>query len=169
GAQVSLIPVDDGRIPLSAYDAAITRNTALVSACHGYFLNGFAQDLAGIAARAHAKGALLYADAYQTLGTLPVDVKALDVDFLAGGCLKFLMGIPGIAFLYVRRELIERLEPTVTGWFGRRNPFAFDVKGLDWADAASRFDAGTPPVINAYVAHAGLRLIDDIGVARIRE
>ena len=169
GARVSWIPVRDGSIDLDAYDAAITADTALVSACHGYYLNGFTQDIAAVAARAHARGALLYVDAYQTLGTVPVDVNALDVDFLAGGCLKFLMGIPGIAFLYVRRELIERLQPAVTGWFGRRNPFAFEVKTLDWADAACRFDTGTPPVINAYVAREGLRLINDIGVPRIRE
>ena len=97
-----------------------------------------------------------YVDAYQTLGTCPVDVKALDVDFLSSGTLKYLMGTPGIAFLYVRQALIERLHPAMTGWFGRANPFAFQTKTLDWAPTASRFDTGTPPIISAYVSRAGL-------------
>jgi selenocysteine lyase/cysteine desulfurase len=97
-----------------------------------------------------------------------VDVKALGLDFLAAGNLKFLMGIPGIAFLYVRRDLAARLEPAVTGWFGRANPFAFDVKHLDWSPTASRFDTGTPPIVNAYVARAGMQMINEIGVGAIR-
>ena len=117
---------------------------------------------------AHANGSLLYVDAYQSLGIVPVDVKALDLDFLASGNLKFLLGIPGIAFLYVRRELIESLQPTVTGWFGRANPFAFQTKQLDWSRTASRFDTGTPPIINAYVARAGWRSILDVGPNAIR-
>jgi selenocysteine lyase/cysteine desulfurase len=168
GAQVAWAPVRDGSVELDAYDGLIDERTAIVSACHGYYLNGFVQDIGAIAARAHAHGALLYADAYQTLGAIPVDVKALGVDFLASGNLKFLMGIPGIAFLYVRREVAERLHPTVTGWFGRADPFAFDVKRLDWSAAASRFDSGTPPVINAYVARAGMEIVNGIGVAKIR-
>jgi selenocysteine lyase/cysteine desulfurase len=117
---------------------------------------------------AHGRGALLYVDAYQTLGTVPVDVKALGLDFLAAGNLKFLMGIPGIAFLYVRRDLAARLEPTITGWFGRANPFAFDVKHLDWSPTTSRFDTGTPPIVNAYVARAGMEMINEIGAGAIR-
>jgi selenocysteine lyase/cysteine desulfurase len=92
----------------------------------------------------------------------------LGVDFLAAGNLKFLMGIPGIAFLYVRSEIAARLEPTVTGWFGRSDPFAFDNKKLDWSATASRFDTGTPPVINAYVARAGMGIINELGPAKIR-
>ena len=116
----------------------------------------------------HAHGALLYADAYQTAGAIPIDVKALGVDFLASGNLKFLMGIPGIAFLYVRPGLVDTLRPTVTGWFGRVQPFSFDPKRLDWALGARRFDAGTPPVLNAYIARAGMEIITGIGVERIR-
>jgi selenocysteine lyase/cysteine desulfurase len=111
---------------------------------------------------------LLYVDAYQTLGTVPVDVRAIGADFLAAGNLKFLMGIPGIAFLYVRRELVDRLRPLTTGWFGRANPFAFQVKQLDWSATASRFDMGTPPIVSAYVARAGMAIINEIGVDEIR-
>ena len=168
GARVDWVPVRDGTIADDAYDAVLDDRTAIVSACHGYYLNGFTQDLASLADRVHARGALLYVDAYQTLGTVPVDVRAIGADFLAAGNLKFLMGIPGIAFLYVRRELVERLHPLTTGWFGRANPFAFQVKQLDWSPTASRFDMGTPPVVNAYIARAGMAIINEIGVHEIR-
>jgi selenocysteine lyase/cysteine desulfurase len=167
GAQVDWVPVRDGGIEPGAYERVINERTAIVSACHGYYLNGFVQDLGALAARTRAHGALLYVDAYQTLGAVPVDVQALGVDFLASGNLKFLMGVPGIAFLYVRREVAARLQPTVTGWFGRADPFAFDVKRLDWSPAASRFDSGTPPVINAYIARAGMEILNGIGIAKI--
>ena len=168
GAKVSWVPVTDGRIDLPTYEPLITDRTAIVSACHGYFLNGFVQDLKALGEMVHAHGALLYADAYQTAGALPIDVKALGVDFLASGNLKFLMGIPGIAFLYVRPELVDTLRPTVTGWFGRVQPVSFDPKRLDWAPSARRFDTGTPPVLNAYIARAGMEMIAEIGVERIR-
>jgi selenocysteine lyase/cysteine desulfurase len=168
GARVAWVPVRNGVVDVNAYDASIDGETAIVSACHGYFLNGSMQNIAGLAERVHASGALLYVDAYQTLGTVPVDVRAMGADFLAAGNLKFLMGIPGIAFLYVRRELIERLHPLTTGWFGRANPFAFQVKQLDWSPSASRFDMGTPPIMSAYVARAGMAIINEIGVDAIR-
>jgi len=168
GAQVSWIPVRDGAIALADVESQIDGDTAIVSACHGYYLNGFMQNLAQLTECAHAHGALLYVDAYQTLGTVPVDVKALGLDFLASGNLKYLMGVPGVAFLYVRRALIDVLFPSVTGWFGRVDPFAFLVKQLDWPDTARRFDTGTPPVINVYIARAGMEIINGIGVGNIR-
>ena len=168
GARVRWVPVVDGAVPLSAYDTLIDERTRLVSATYAYYLNGAAQDVQSIAARAHGHGALVYIDAYQTLGALPVDVRALDVDFLAAGNLKFLMGVPGIAFLYVRQALVDQLHPSVTGWFGRANPFAFDVKQLDWAAGASRLDAGTPPIVNAYIARAGMQIINQLGPTAIR-
>jgi len=168
GARVSWVPVRDGRIELHDYDRLIDGSTAIVSATHGYFLNGFMQDVPAIAAEAHSRGAKVFIDAYQTAGTTPIDVKAMDIDFLAAGNLKFLMGVPGVAFLYVRRELIGSLTPMLTGWFGRENPFAFDVKRLDWSRTASRFDTGTPPIINAYIARAGMQIINEVGPKAIR-
>lgn len=168
GARVDWVPLHEDRITLDAYDAVLTPDTALVSACHGYYLNGMTQDLRALAERVHANGSLLFVDAYQTAGVVPIDVVASGVDFLASGTLKYLMGIPGIAFLYVKPELIERLRPMVTGWFGRADPFAFDVKRLDWSSTASRFDTGTPPIINAYISRAGMELISSVGVPQIR-
>ena len=169
GAQVAWVGMHGGTIDLADYDAAIDNETAIVAACHGYYVNGFTQDVGQIVARAHASDALVFSDAYQALGAIPVNVKDSGVDFLASGNLKYLMGVPGIAFLYVRPELADTLHPTTTGWFGRTNPFAFDVKRLDWSTGASRFDCGTPPVINAYIARAGMELLLGIGIDRIRE
>lgn len=167
GASVLWAPVRDGVIVPSDYEPLLDGRTALVSACHGYYLNGLVQDTAAIAARVHEAGALILVDAYQTLGTRPVNVKELGADFLVAGNLKFLMGVAGIAFLYVREELIERLRPTLTGWFGRVDPFEFDAKRLDWAPNARRFDTGTPPIINAYIARAGMDLILETGPEKI--
>lgn len=168
GAVVDWVPLAaDGTIDVPAYGTRLSERTAVVSASHAYFVNGAKQDVATIARLAHDQGALLFVDAYQTLGTEPIDVKALGVDALAGGCLKYLMGTAGIAFLYVRRALAESFHPTVTGWFGRANPFAFDPGRLDWAAGARRFDGGTPPIINAYIARAGLDIIHEVGPAAI--
>ncbi len=168
GAKINWAPVRDGMVDPAEYDARTGERTAVVSACHAYYQNGFIQDIGRIAARARACGALSYIDAYQSLGAVPVDVRVLGVDFLASGNLKFLMGIPGVAFLYVRPGLVETLRPTMTGWFGRANPFAFEPKKLDWSPTASRFDSGTPPIANAYVSRAGMEIINTIGPAKIR-
>jgi len=167
GARVEWVPVRDGIVPLDEYEPRLGPDTLVVSACHGYYQTGFKQDVARVTEMAHAAGAYTYVDAYQTLGTCPVDVKALDVDFLSAGVLKFLMGTAGIAFLYVKPDLLDRLEPSVTGWFGRANPFAFDTTRLDWADTARRFDTGTPPVLNAWIAREGLAIINEVGPGAI--
>ncbi len=168
GPRIVRVPVNDvGVIELDAYAEAIDDRTRIVSSCHAYYRNGCKQDVAAIAELAHRHGALLYVDAYQTLGTEPVNVKTLDVDILASGNLKFLMGVAGVAFVYVRRELIERLRPTVTGWFGRTDPFAFDADRLDWAPTARRLETGTPPVPSIYIARAGMEMLESVGLEAI--
>lgn len=167
GLGLDWVPVRDDIVYLDDYDDVIDERTLLVSASHAYYQNGYLQDVAAIAHKAHDKGALLYVDAYQSLGVTKVDVQAMDIDLLASGNLKFLLGVPGIAFLYVRPGIVERFEPAVTGWFGRANPFSFDARGLDWAPTAARFDTGTPPVINAYISRAGMAVINEIGADAI--
>ena len=167
GAEVGWVPVQDGAVELDAYEAALDEQTLVVSACHGYYQTGFKQDVPAIAELAHAHGALLYVDAYQTLGTEPFDAPASGADFVASGCLKFLMGIPGIAFLWLRPGAAERLEPALTGWFGRRDPFAFEPRELDWAEGARRLDTGTPPIVEAYVARAAIAWLRGIGLEAI--
>lgn len=169
GARVRWVPLRDGMVPLDAYDAAIDDRTAVVSSAHAYFQNGALQDVRAIARLARERGALSYVDAYQSLGAIPVDVKALEVDMLASGTLKYLMGTPGIAYLYVRRPIIERLEPLITGWFGRVNPYGFDATRLDWSPTASRFDCGTPPLFSAYVSRAAIEWLHGFGHAAIYE
>jgi selenocysteine lyase/cysteine desulfurase len=168
GARVDWVPVRNGIVEVEDYEHLLDSDTLVVSVTHGYYASGFKQDLEAIVRKAHAVGALAYVDAYQTLGTHALDVKELGVDFLASGNLKFLMGVPGIAFLYVREDLAERLKPTITGWHGRKDPFAFTHRTLDWAPGARRFDTGTPPVPNAYVARAGMEIVQEVGPARIQ-
>ena len=169
GAEVEWVRVSEGIIDAAAFEPMIDEKTALVSACHAYYQNGFKLDIEAIGEIARGNGALMYVDAYQTLGTCPIDVKKLDVDLLSCGSQKYLMGVPGIAFLYVRHDLIESLRPAVTGWFGRRNPFAFEAQRLDWSSTARRFDTGTPPVFNVYVARAGMEMIESLGPAAIHD
>lgn len=168
GAEVQFIPAKNGMIDVSEYDRYVNEQTLLTSFCDAYYYNGFKQDLAAIVPILHEKGSLAYVDAYQAIGTHPIDVKALDIDMLSTGNLKYLCGIPGVAFLYVKKELIPYLEPAFTGWFGQENPFAFEIHKLDYASDARRFDNGTPPVMTAYIAKAGMKLILDVGVENIQ-
>ena len=146
---------------------AIDEHTALISVPQVLYANGALQDVERVAQAAHAHGALVFVDAYQAVGSVPTDVTESGVDFLAAGTLKYLLGTAGIAFLYVRPALRERLLPSVTGWFGRVAPFAYDPTQLDYAPTAARFDLGTPPLINAYAARAGIDLVRATGVEAI--
>lgn len=143
--------------------------TMLVSCPHVCYANGMMLDLASVVRATHAHDSLIFVDVYQSIGTIPIDVKADNIDFLAAGTLKYLLGTAGIAFLYIKPAIMEMLHPTVTGWFGRVNPFAFDPFHLDYASSAARFDLGTPNIVNAYAARAGMQLIRETGVERIRE
>lgn len=168
GATLVRTAVVEGAPSVPEYLAAIDERAALVSMPFAYYQTGALLDVAGVAEAARAAGALTFVDAYQALGSVPFDVRSTGVDALASGCLKYLMGVPGLAFLYVRRELAETLHPAVTGWFGRRDPFAFSAE-LDWADGARRFDGGTPPIFEAHVCRAGIDAVLGVGVDRIRE
>jgi len=169
GAEIDWVPVRDERMYTEDYRDFIDERTAVVSASHAWYQNGSLQDIGEIARLAHDTGTLIYVDAYQSAGVVPIDVKKMNVDFLAAGALKYLLGFPGIAFLYVKEEVADKMHPALTGWFGRKNPFAFDAKMLDWATSAKRFDTGTPPIINAYVARKGIETILEIGPEAIRD
>ncbi len=169
GCQVDLLETDTrGVVDTKKFIGAIDDSLTLLSVPHVCYANGMLLPLESITAAAHDKGSLVFVDAYQSIGTVPIDVKAAGVDFLAAGTLKYLLGTAGIAFLYVSPAVRTWLEPTVTGWFGRTNPFSFDPGTLDYATGAARFDLGTPPIINAYAARAGMELVASTGVARIR-
>ena len=168
GAQVRLVPAEAGRTDTAQrIAAAVNDRTALVSVSQACFYDGQIVDIAATGRAARAQGAIQFVDAYQSAGSIAIDVRAQEVDILAAGAQKYLLGIPGIAFLYVRPALARQLVPTVTGWFGRVNPFAFDPAQLDFADSATRFNTGTPPMMCASVARASMALLNEIGVPAI--
>ena len=146
----------DGTIPLERFDAAIDEQTALVAVTHVCFRNGSRLDVEAVARIAHERGALVLVDAYQTVGSLPVDVGALGCDFLAAGVLKYLLGSAGLGFFFCRRALVQEIEPSTTGWFADRDIFEMDIHDYSPAPTARRFEAGTPPVPPIYAAIAGI-------------
>ncbi len=168
GAEVQFISLKNGEIDPEDYERFVDDTTLATSICDVFYYNGFKQNLETIIPKIHAKGSLVYLDAYQGLGTHPIDVKALDVDVLVSGNLKYLCGVPGVAFMYVKPELTPHLKPAYTGWFGQENPFAFEIRKLNYAKDARRFDNGTPPIMTAYIARAGMQLINDVGVENIQ-
>jgi selenocysteine lyase/cysteine desulfurase len=170
GARVEHVaPAEDGIVPLERFEQAIDDDTALVSITHVSYRTGAMTDVEAVVQLARERGALVLLDAYQTVGSLPVDVKALDVDFLAAGVLKYLLGSAGLAFFYCRRELFERVWPTATGWFADRDIFEMDVHDYSPSPTARRFQSGTPPIPAIYAGIAGIELMQEIGIAETRE
>jgi len=167
GAEVRFLHGAEDALPAERYERAIGERTRLVAVTQVSFVNGFRADAAAIAQIAHQRGALVFLDGFQDCGTRPLDVKALDVDFFVTGTLKYLLGPPGLGFLYVKRELIEGLAPTITSWMAQRDAFAFDTQRLDPSPTARRFDGGTPPVPNVYMARAALRLLERVGMENV--
>jgi selenocysteine lyase/cysteine desulfurase len=167
GANIEWARAAGETMPVERYAVGPDDGTLLVGATHVCFRNGFRLDIASLADRCRDRGAYFLLDDYQRSGTAPIDVHALGVDFMVTGALKYLLGPAGVAFLFVRRALIDRLEPLVTGWFGRVDPFAFDAARLDWSASARRFECGTPPVPAAYAAVAGLELLNQVGMATV--
>ena len=162
GADVQIVA--DGAAVLEAID----ERTLLVPLSHVLFKSGEIQDVEAIVRRAHEAGAHVILDAYQSAGIVPLDVTKLGLDFAVGGSVKWLCGGPGAGWLYVRPELAERLEPTLTGWQAHARPFAFEPE-LEYAAGARRFLTGTPNVPALYAATAGYDVIEEVGVPRIRE
>ncbi|TMJ02218.1 MAG: aminotransferase class V-fold PLP-dependent enzyme [Bacillati bacterium ANGP1] len=155
-------------IPVDEYARAADAHTQLLVASHVYFTSGVIQDIAAVARVAHQHGAHCLIDAYQSIGQLPADVHVAGVDFLITGGLKWLLGGPGVAYLYVRRDLAAQLRPTDVGWFAHRDQFAFDIQRFTYADGARRFEGGTPSVAAVYAGRAGIDIVAELGVSRIR-
>jgi selenocysteine lyase/cysteine desulfurase len=147
------------------FERDIDEETLLVSVTHVSYRTGERLPVEDIVRAAHGHGALVLLDAYQSAGTIPLDVRTLDVDFVAAGTVKYLLGSPGLAFLYVRRRLIPSLRPTSTGWFADEDVFAMDDRDYSPAPTAARFQAGTPPVPSLYAGIAALDLVAAAGVA----
>ena len=169
GAEVRFLESIGNRMPAEQYERAIDRHTLIVPVTGLCFMNGWRSEVARIVSCAHAKGALVLLDDYQDCGTRPVDVKSLGVDIYVTGTLKYLLGPPGVAMMYVNADLATTLSPTISGWFAQANPFAFDVKSFQLSPTARRFQAGTPPIPNLYGARRGIQLLQSIGLRKVAE
>jgi kynureninase len=151
--------------------AALADGTDLVVVSEVIFNTGQRiESLDAIVGRAHEIGARVLLDVYHSLGVLPVDVAALDVDFAVGGSYKYLRGGPGACFLYLHpRHLDGTLRTLDIGWFAKRDPFAYERPDPpELADGGDAFLESTPPVLAWYQARAGQRLALALGVARVR-
>ena len=149
----------------AAYAAAVDGRTALVSVPLVTYAQGATLPVAAIARTAHAHGARVFVDAYQAAGVRSIDVRELECDYLVAGAQKYMLGLPGVAFLYVRSG--TDLDPELTGWFGRVDPFAFDPRRLDFAAGARRYEIGTPDVAALYGAAAGMSLLADLDMREV--
>jgi kynureninase len=170
GARIVSVPSPDGMtLPVDLILDAIDEEAQLVSVSHVAFRSSYLQDLKAITERAHAVGAMVFADLYQSAGTVPVNVRDLGLDFATGGSVKWLCGGPGAGYLYVRRDLWPRLQPAATGWMAHEQPFAFEDGPVRYAPDAFRFLNGTPNVPAMYAARSGYEIVNEIGVPAIRE
>jgi selenocysteine lyase/cysteine desulfurase len=170
GAEVVHVrPEPDGTIPVERFAEAIDESTALVCCTAVSYRTGTRLDVAEVARLAHDRGALVLADSYQAAGSVPLDVRALEVDFLTAGTVKYLLGSAGLAFLYCRSALVPRLLPTQTGWFADEDIFQMDISDYSPHMSARRFDAGTPPIPNIYAGLAGIAVVEEAGVEAIQD
>lgn len=170
GAQIHVVKSRDGRtVPTEDLLAAIDETTLILPISHVFFRSSYRQDAAAICARANEVGALVLLDTYQSLGVVPVDVQQLGVDMVCGGSVKWLLGGPGAGYLYVRPELLPKLEPKITGWAGHAAPFAFELGEQRFAPDARRMLNGSPAVPALLAATAGYETILEVGVERIHQ
>jgi kynureninase len=192
GFELRIVPAEgDLTVSTERMLDAIDDTTAIVAVSHVLFRTSYIMDADAIARRARQVGAMTMLDTYQSAGIIPVDVESLGVDFAVGGCLKWLCGGPGNAFLYTRPDRLKDAAPSFTGWLSRKHPFDFDLgSDLDSLvfdrsstdvvetresrsdprrDDAMRMMNGTPSIPSYYAALAGLEIINSVGVERIRE
>ncbi len=168
--EVVRVPSDDGiGVPPERWAEYVDERTAVVATSHVFYGTGYVQDLAPIAKAARDAGALFVVDGYQAVGQIPVRPRAEDCDVYVGGPLKWLLGGPGLAFLWVREERIAELRPSIASWFGARDQFEFRTDLLEFRDDAGRFSMGTPAVPTVYTALGGLEIFREAGQERIYE
>ncbi len=169
GAEIVRVGDDPLVFPGEEVLAAISPKTILVVLSHVLFRTAELVDVRPFVHKAHENGALVVLDAYQSMGAVPFDVTELGVDFLVGGSVKWLCGGPGAGYLYARPDIIERLEPRLSGWFSHARPFGFEAPPIEYADGIARFTGGTPNIPAYYQAREGYRIIREVGTETIRE
>ena len=168
GADVGYVADRSGVVHAEDYAAVIDERCELVSVPLISYRNGVRLPVRTVVDIARTAGAHTFVDAYQGAGVEPIDVREIGCDFLAAGSLKYLLGIPGIAFLYVRDGVQDAREPQATGWFGRRDPFEFNPREIDYPANARRFESGTPAIPAAYGAVAGMRVLGGLDQEAVR-
>ena len=170
GARVELVPSGNSiRFDLEAFLAAIDQTTLLVPISLVLFRSSFIVNAKAIIEKAHRVGAHVILDVFQATGTVPFDVRQLGCDFAVGGVLKWLCGGPGVAYLYVREDLRQKLRPSLTGWLAHRRPLQFESGAIDRRDDSYRFLNGTPHIPALYACQPGLEILNKVGAQAIRE
>jgi kynureninase len=163
--ELVVLPSPDGvGMDPEQFADAVDDRTLFLATSHVFFATGFIQDLVRLAEIAHGAGAYCLIDGYHGAGQVPLDLGEWGVDFYTAGPLKWLCGGPGLAYLYVRPDLIPELEPRITGWFAARNAFDFDIRDFQFHDDARRFEMGTPALPTVHTALGGQEIIDEVGM-----
>jgi len=168
GARIEVVPTDGVHVDTARLLEAIDDETLVVPISHVTYKSHFLQDAAAICARAKEVGAMVVLDTYQSLGTVPIDVQALGVDFVCGGSVKWLCGGPGAGYLYVRPDLLPKLEPLITGWAAHAAPFAFESGPQRYATGIRRMLHGSPSVAAFWCATAGYEVLLECGIDNVR-
>jgi len=170
GARVEIVPAaDDVRFDLDTFLAAIDETTLLVPISLVLFRSSYIVNARSIIERAQRVGAHVILDVFQGTGAIPIDVRALGVDFAVGGVLKWLCGGPGVAYLYVREDLRSALRPALTGWLAHQRPFSFETGAIDRREDSFGFLNGTPHIPALYACRPGLEILNQVGTRSIRE
>jgi kynureninase len=168
GVEMVVLPSRDGvGMDPAQFAEAVDERTLFLATSHVFFTTGFIQDLDSLAEIAHGSGALCLIDGYHGAGQVPLDVSRSGVDFYTTGPLKWLCGGPGLAYLYVRPDRIPLLQPRITGWFGARNAFDFDIRTFEPHDDARRFEMGTPALPTVHTALGGQEILDEVGIVAV--
>jgi kynureninase len=167
--RLEIIDTEDSiTLPIERLLDAIDERTRLVSLSHVLFRSAYIVPARAIIAKAHAVGAQVLLNGYHSVGIIPVDVAALEVDYYIGGTLKWMCGGPGGVFMYVRPDLLTTLQPKITGWFAHKNPFAFEVDHFELREDSYRLANGTPAIAALYSIQPGVDIIAQVGVENIR-
>jgi cysteine desulfurase/selenocysteine lyase len=174
GVKVQYVKNIGGRVSLDDMEKAVDDKTVAVTISHVEYANGFRHNLRVLGEIVHEHGAYLIVDAIQSVGTLPIDVHRDDVDFLAAACYKWLLSPPGVAYLYVRDDLIEKFEPPFAGWASVKpetfeKPDFYDIWNMDLSKTASRFEIGSPSEISCVGAYEGMKMLLDYGLENVKK
>lgn len=167
GVQLRMVLEEEGRIPLQRIFEAIDSRTRVVTISSVQYASGFRTDLATLGDYCAAKGVLLCVDAIQSLGAFPIDVRAMNIDFLAADAHKWLCGPEGIGIFFVRKELQGHLRPTSIGWMSMKEPFNFSKYNFEFADSAKRYDSGSYNLAGIYALGGALELVQELGIEAI--